>query len=161
MCQTLVLVTGLGDLGWALTAREALVKDQWVVVERNIKSWSESLHRGHTWHTCPVWPEAQGPGLDQPGEGKTSGDLTASPVLVRRWARLCTKAHGWRLNGNRHKLKWEFQIGYKEKKITLRISEYWKRFPKILDGSYNLTEEKPQARSFSIWCGLYFEQRLD
>lgn len=38
-----------------------------------------------------LWSEAQGAGLDQPGEGKTLGNLTASPVPERRWSQALHK----------------------------------------------------------------------
>lgn len=74
-------------MDWGLTGWEADLLKRWcrnINQQPGVSSQKTSKMVG-PWHTGPV-AEAQGVGLVQPGEGKTSGDLTAAPVPARRWS---------------------------------------------------------------------------
>lgn len=87
-------------------------------------------HKKRWWAGAfPLWEEAVGPRLVQPGAETVLGTPNSSPGI--NWEVIKYTESGssqqcmvWHRNSS-HKQKWEVQIRYKEKNFTLRITEYW------------------------------------
>lgn len=152
-------------MGCGLTGREAHLLARtsaswWILVDWNIKTWGDSLHNGH-YLTClpcdqsrtwPAWGREDFRGLDS---------IPSTCEEMEPGSAQGFRVEGWEVTGTSWNESFRLDVKRKKKKIILRITEYWKRLPKILVSFKDLTAEKLQARSSSIWCGLYFEQKLD